>query len=530
MPHWVACMLATTNFGVKSNPLKFSSNHILLGLLLILTSCVEDKKEELTVCFTGDVMLDRGVGQKIKSKGKDYVFSGIKTKLDATDYCFINLECPLTNHEAPIEKQFNFRVNPEDVAVLETIHITHASLANNHSNDQGVEGAEETYYTLRNNRVIPMGYKVGKHDICASYQCKKGSQTITVFAALGMDLPELESQNICSCKRDGLVDKVRNSKQKEPDAYVACYLHWGIEYQDLPSSQQRKIARELIDAGADAIIGHHPHVVQTIEFYKGKPILYSLGNLVFDQHMPKTGKGLLARLTINKEELQVFVSPYRIEECRPVLMDASEKAAFKEHLNSISPGISIEEQGDDWLVQENNKEAQKEELALAFDPLELEDQFFKGRASLEKLKSAEGYRLRVEDFSNGNHDDLHIKHPVYRFDAADVNGDGRTDLLLGVVKTTHFHPEMEKRPQLLQIDSGKIRPLWLGSKLCGYLVDFKSATINGKSVIVTVEKNEKDLFCNGFYHWQDFGLELIEYRNEDSDYKSALNYFNETVF
>lgn len=164
-----------------------------------------------------------------------------------------------------------------------------------------------------------------------------------------------------------------------------------------------------------------------------------------------------------------------------------------------------------------------------FDIQHVEDDFFSGTASLLKLTHLPGYKLTVSDTRTKIKADLHVKYPVYRFDKADINGDGKTDLLLGVIKQTHFEPVLDKRLYILQIDSGRIRPLWLGSRVCLKLIDFKPIQHKGKSQVVTIEQDQKGLYCNGFYEWQNFGLRLLTYKNKQSDYTSADNFFkNET--
>lgn len=112
------------------------------------------------------------------------------------------------------------------------------------------------------------------------------------------------------------------------------------------------MAKILIDAGADMIIGHHPLVIESIRYYKGRPILYSLGNLIFDQHDPDTKKGIIAGLTLRDSTVKIDLIPYDIVRFRPVPLPADERRQFKRALEDRSDGISLVDDGDGWRLEE----------------------------------------------------------------------------------------------------------------------------------------------------------------------------------
>ena len=114
-------------------------------------------------------------------------------------------------------------------------------------------------------------------------------------------------------------EEIKNFKQENPESYVVVILHWGIEYQSSPTLNQRKGAHRLVRAGADVIIGHHPHIIQKEEYFNGKPIFYSLGNFVFDQRKPETSQSLIVQLNFTSIGYSIKLHPATINNCKPEL-------------------------------------------------------------------------------------------------------------------------------------------------------------------------------------------------------------------
>ena len=107
----------------------------------------------------------------------------------------------------------------------------------------------------------------------------------------------------------------------------------------------------LIDAGADAVIGHHPHVVQSMDMYKGKPIIYSLGNFVFDHSKDEAKKGVVLKLSISNSKIQeAELLPYNIKRCAPVWMNETERKGFKEDLLMMSRGVQLKDKEMGWIM------------------------------------------------------------------------------------------------------------------------------------------------------------------------------------
>ena len=213
------------------------------------------------------------------------------------------------------------------------------------------------------------------------------------------------------------------------------------------------------------------------------------------------------------------------------MISSEEKTQLQKELIEMSPRITLGTVKDGWLVTQNDLVSTQNLVPddfPSFDSLQIADKYFTGTVSLKKLSHRPGYRLSATS-DKGEEHDVYLPYPVYRFETSDINRDGRTDVLIGVRKTTHFEPQIAKRLFALRIDSGRLRPLWLGSKVCQDLVDFRPITKNHKTLILTLEKDANEKYYIGYYDWLDFGLELIEYRNSTLDYSVAKTIFqNET--
>ncbi len=249
----------------------------------------------------------------------------------------------------PPNKPYSFRADTGYVGILTAAGITHATLANNHIDDQTARGADDTYRVLEKNGITPLGMKSVKASICRPAELVLNGRRVAVFAALGL---VMRSPNVWYCLDSLFLKSIRLYKHDNPSAFVVCYLHWGTEYRRFPSQEQEHIAGEPVDAGADMIIGHHPHVIESIRYYRGRPILFSLGNFVFDQHYPDARRGIIAGLTFLDGAVRIDIIPYDIVEDRPVPMETKERQRFKRALLRLSPDISLVDDGDGWTVKE----------------------------------------------------------------------------------------------------------------------------------------------------------------------------------
>ena len=275
----------------------------------------------LKMLFFGDLMLDRHVGEKIARTGLDDIFSGFVSEFfRGYDLIGANLEGAVTDNgeHYPPAMSYDFAFHPDLIAELKNYNFNFFNIANNHLSDQGERGIEETGKNLDALGFISAGCADRKIGECSSEILALSGRKIGL-AGFSMVYGLLD-QN----KMENAVRKLASSTDQ-----VIVNIHWGREYEHNFNATQRSVAHKLIDAGADIVIGHHPHVVQGMEIYKGKPIFYSLGNFIFDQYFSAdTQEELAVGLEIVDGGVTIDLFPLRSKSSRPELMADDERRIF----------------------------------------------------------------------------------------------------------------------------------------------------------------------------------------------------------
>ena len=281
--------------------------------------------DTLNVIFTGDILLDRGVRRVINQHGVDHLFSdGIDSIFRSAQVVVGNLECPATKIEAPVFKQFIFRAEPEWLDALKRHGVTHLNLANNHAIDQGREGLIDTYQNILAAGMVPLGAGENMQQAAAPVLLASAPRKVWLVPSLRLALENYaylpDKPCVSQEPMDSLLQRVFRLRQADSTAVIIVSLHWGGEHTLEPVPRQRHDAHMLIRAGADVLICHHTHTLQTIEDYHGHKIYYSIGNFIFDPSKPLNAKACIVRLTITNEKdgLQVETIPINIQRCVPV--------------------------------------------------------------------------------------------------------------------------------------------------------------------------------------------------------------------
>ncbi|MGH9628474.1 MAG: CapA family protein [Bryobacteraceae bacterium] len=247
--------------------------------------------------FGGDVMLSRHVGRLARMhKDPAFSFRDLAHTLAEADIAFINLESPFSDRGRPVEKGMIFKAEPEMIEGLQLAGIDVVSTSNNHSRDRAGYGILFTLDWLQKHGISAVGTGRTAEEAHAGTVVERNGIR---FGFLAYTYDQRNGNYPDDDDRVAVLDAVRAAEDiasiKRRSDVVIVSMHAGEEYHRKPSSRQVSFARSAIDGGATLVIGHHPHVVQTVEQYKGGVIFYSLGNLVFDQfHRKDTQEGLLA--------------------------------------------------------------------------------------------------------------------------------------------------------------------------------------------------------------------------------------------
>jgi poly-gamma-glutamate synthesis protein (capsule biosynthesis protein) len=256
---------------------------------------------DVTLIFAGDIMLDTLPGQVI-ARGEDPL-ANFALLLAGADLAIGNLECSVATSGTPEDKRFTFRAEPRVLPVVAR-HFAALGLANNHSGDFGKAALSETMAHLRENSLSFFG---AGENLAAAHEpliLEKNGLKIALLAydefkprafEAGTDSP-----GVAWSEDEQVLYDIHRARELGADL-VFPFMHWGWEGEPGPCPRQQKLAHWMIDAGADAVIGGHPHVTQGVESYRGKIIIYSLGNFVFDGfYEDATRTGWLVRLSVSK--------------------------------------------------------------------------------------------------------------------------------------------------------------------------------------------------------------------------------------
>lgn len=333
----ILCLVIVSIFYVEMNSTKMHSN--------------ESKPSNISMIFTGDVMFDRGVADVISSNQN--VFGDLKELFLQSDVVVINMESPFTDSNNNYKKSIPLKANPDYAHILKDNNVNVVSLANNHIMDYGPSGLQDTLSVLDNYNIkhIGAGENLEKAIQPAYFNVDNKRIAIinffdkTTFQGFGEnELLQATDNSSGSAPADWNVVKKAIDKAKNQSDIVVVTFHYGNEYSFTPNNYQTELSRKCIDEGADLVIGHHPHVTQSIESYKGKLIFYSLGNCVFDQSNPITKDSMVVQLQIINGSGMVNVIPIHITNSIPKFMNNKTSNTFLENIKSISDvNMTIEE-------------------------------------------------------------------------------------------------------------------------------------------------------------------------------------------
>ena len=276
----------------------------------------------VNVTVAGDIIFGRTVHSRmVQYNDFAHPLRKVAPRLHDADLTIANLECSMSDNTEKPDDPFTFMFTTSAAAVegLVLAGIDGVSLANNHSMNFGKLGLSDTLAGLAANKITAFG---GGMSLTEARKPGLFTAKGVSFAFLGYDGITAEDYGAgpnwagtCPLQMDLVLEDLARAKQGNPD-FIIPYFHWSAEYVSVPSPLMRRIAHQAIDNGASMVLGSHPHWVQGTEWYKGKPILYSLGNFVFDQDWSEeTKQGMFAEIVIrNKKIARVRLVPVLIED------------------------------------------------------------------------------------------------------------------------------------------------------------------------------------------------------------------------
>lgn len=293
------------------------------------------EKQIIDLVVTGDVLLARHVNVLMEQKNDfSWPFHNVAELLKTADISFINLETPLTKDCRSRSDGMIFCGSTKAITGLQYAGIDVVNLANNHASNQGPEGVSETIEALQEVGIAVTGATNNN----AVYTTVSGIK----FAFLGFN--EVNNQAGVTTAYPETIKQEVTQARMEADVVVVQF-HWGNEYTYSPSAHQRELARLAVDSGADLIVGNHPHWFQPYEFYKDTMIMYSHGNLIFDQMWSReTRIGVIGHYQFSDKKLVgVTFIPTRIDEFgQPVILEGNEAEEVLNKLQSESRKLELE--------------------------------------------------------------------------------------------------------------------------------------------------------------------------------------------
>lgn len=318
----------------------------------------KDAKEpdRITITFAGDILFDENyaVMSTVMQNGGDIssaIAPDLIQEMKSADIMMINNEFPYSDRGTPTEnKQFTFRAKPSTVSYLDDLGVDLVALANNHAYDYGEDAFVDTIATLEVAGVTYVGAGHNLEEARRPVYYIIDNMKIAFVAATQIeksDYPDTKgatetSAGVFRCwNGDDLIETVKEAKENSD--FVIVYLHWGTENAEAIDWAQEKQAPEVAAAGADLIIGDHPHCLQKIDVVQGVPVIYSLGNFWFNSKTVDTG---MVKVTLNRDGLQSYrFIPCLQSGCKTTLLQGEEKDRVLAYMRSISGNVQIDEDG-----------------------------------------------------------------------------------------------------------------------------------------------------------------------------------------
>jgi len=461
-----------------------------IGILCLLICFFTPVAYAETLQFFGDVLLSRGIQETIAHEGIDSLWKGTSALFSQDAVRIANLEGAVGDKSScSHDRQLCFHIDRKALPALDKFDLI--SLANNHSLDLGPRGRTNTTSELKKRLIVPLAGRNYSTIITTE------NGLIGLIAVTDVVNSLSDKKYIVMADASEVLQEI--SRLKKLTSVVAVYVHWGRELDNLPTAHMRQLAKSYIDAGADIVVGHHPHVVGKTECINGRPVVYSLGNFLFDQKYEETKQGAV---------LQCTHSNNGALSCSLIGVQAP--------MNSFVPNLVK----DGPIYQEDNRilgscvPSRPPVWAGIFSKDKIPRRYTMKRANSGIALSALEELERNDDKAIWNSPPM----PIEKFQAVDLNRDGVSEVMLIQNIFSTLDNEVAKRIYIYSLDSG-LRALWRGSGLSRPLLDAvfaeKPGTMKDKPPLLIAlhstdsflvrDKNKSGSILMS-YRWNGFGF------------------------
>lgn len=313
-------------------------------------------EDYVTIAFAGDILFDPNyaIMVSLMQRGGEMdrgIAPELLREMNSADIMMINNEFPYSDRGEPTpEKAFTFRARPSSVSYLHDMGVDIVSLANNHAYDYGEEALLDTLQVLKGSGIHYVGAGVDINEAARPFYYIVNDMKIAFVSATQIERNEnpdtkeatADAPGVFRCwNEEKLLQTVKETKENSD--FVIVYIHWGTENVDEIDWAQDKQSKELVEAGADLIVGDHPHILQGIDIINGVPVFYSMGNFWFNSRTMDTG---LLKVTISDKKLKScqFI-PCLQENCKTTILTGEEKERVLDVMRNMSENVSIDADG-----------------------------------------------------------------------------------------------------------------------------------------------------------------------------------------
>lgn len=477
------------------------------------------------IIAVGDVMVGRGVSGE--------PFDEVRSWLRGADLVVGNLESVVAEVPVPRDSEtgsaaarYLLHAPPSMVGALQDAGFSVLGLANNHALDLGPLGLKEAAANLERAGIDVIGAGPSEEDALKPVLVEVRGVRLAVLAVNAVPTPEEGWQRAgwtsAVWDRNRAVEAVRAAKNRADAVLVS--VHWGYEYQRIVDPAQRDAAEALLEAGADLIIGHHPHIVQALEIDGERVVAYSLGNFVFDQEQGAARWGLALRAYFDGTGLRAVQALPVWAGSRPRLMELEDAASLLEHVTPTARRLQFVCDGRGCRQLDVMRRGAEETGSGVFWGGEID---LTGDGTPEHVRRA-GNQVTIYESGVAVWNSPADWH-VVDLALGDPNGDGRSDVMLALWKRgldglEPADPEKENalrsRPFIVGFRGGRYRTLWGGSAVAHPMdeLELGDVTGDGDEELVVLEQAESGLRAVSVWRWHGWGFSLV-WRSSPRSYR-----------